>query len=159
MLDIFMFVPISQPPHHPITPSIDQVKLIAMSNSDGFTPNNSLQQMYETKVVDEDLDVEFSDEELESIAGRIRTASSYYSDVFVGNYQVIAFRNFQQYLGNQHYQIAYIKQQFRRYGIPISDLAAAELSQHLRAVAPRVIKGQRAGFNIDLRTGRVYYNR
>ena len=42
---------------------------IAMSNIDGFTHNHLLQQVYGTQVLDEDLDLGLSYEELESVVG------------------------------------------------------------------------------------------
>jgi hypothetical protein len=119
-----------------------QPKMISMatSNIDGTT------------ALDED--VELSDEELGLIAGASRVATSKCSDVFVNGQQIISLDSVLRYENNHQGLIDYIKRQF---GGSISDLVAGELSQHLRAVAPRVIKGERGGFKINLNNGQVCY--
>ncbi len=114
---------------------------IAMSNIDGTT------------VLHED--VELSDEELELIAGRSKVAHSYCSDVFVDGNQIISFSSVLRYENDHQGLINHIKRQF---GGSISDLVAGVLSDNLRAVAPRVIKGERGGFKINLDNGQVCYN-
>lgn len=122
-----------------------QPKMIsmAMSNLDG------------TRVLDED--VELSDEELELIAGHSRQATSQCSDVFVDGRKIIDFNNF-PYRSNQRVQIDYIKEEFGKKGVHISDTAAGILSNHLRHIAPLVIKGERQGFILDLESGQLDYN-
>jgi hypothetical protein len=119
-----------------------QPKMIsmAMSNIDGTT------------VLDEDL--ELNDEELELIAQRSRVATSICSDVFVNGQQIISLDSVLQYENDHQGLIDFIKRQFRG---SISDLVAGVLSDNLRAVAPRVIKGQRGGFKINLENGQVCY--
>lgn len=150
MLDIFLFVLISPTADLPISPSTNQERLMAMSNTDGFTPNHLLQQVNGTTVLDEDVDIKFSDEELELIAGHSKVGVSYASDVFVDGRQIISLNSVLRLQNDQQRLIDFIIRQFRAYRIPIEYIAAAELSQHLRAEAPRVVKRQHRGFKIRL---------
>jgi len=132
---------------------------MAMPNIDGFTPNQLWQQMHGTTVLDEDL--ELSDEGLELIAGGSEVGTSYCSDVFVHGTKIIDFRyDVRPYVNRNDHQglINHIKTRFNDSRIPISDLVAGVLSENLRDVAPRVIKGERGGFRINLNNGQVCYN-
>ena len=131
MLPIFMFVLPSPSPHLPIP-----------------------------MVVDEDINLEFSDEELESIAGMPISygyAESYDSDVIVGGRRIISLNSVLAFENNHQGLINYIKERFSASGIRISPLAAGVLSDNLRAEAPRVIKRAHRGFRLDLNTGRLVY--
>lgn len=179
MLDIVLFALSSLPSDLPISPSINlaesnskcirqhgstsvvpmgiqpKIILMAMSNTNGFTPKHLLPQMYGTTVLDED--VELDDKELELIAGNSKEATSKCSDVFVDGTKIIDFNNF-PYSSDQRVQIDYIKKEFGNKGVHISDTAAGILSNHLRHIAPLVTKGERKGFRLDLETGQFSYN-
>jgi hypothetical protein len=138
-----------------------QAKMIsmAMSNIDGFIPNHLLPQMYGTTVLHED--VELSDEELELIAGGSQVADSYSSDVFIDGRKIIDFRyDVQNYVERNDHQglIDHIKNQLDQAQISYDFRVPGVLSDNLRAVAPRVIKGERGGFKINLNTAQVCYN-
>jgi hypothetical protein len=121
--------------------------LIAMSNADGFTPNQLLQQLYGTTVLDEDL--ELSDEELELAQGGQKQAKTYCSDVFVGGQQIISFNSIQQFVERpaRHQElINYIQSQFERNNIPVGSAGITaqqiygRIAEHLRATAPHTDK-------------------
>ncbi|MDJ0734841.1 MAG: hypothetical protein QNJ47_12360 [Nostocaceae cyanobacterium] len=176
MLDIVLFALSSPPADLPISPSINLVransKCVRRHRSMSVSPmaiqpkmiskamsNKAMSNIDGTTVLDED--VELSDEELDLIAGPSRVATSMCSDVFVGRRKIIFFSSVQRYRGNHQGLINHINRRFRKFRIPIAYQAARELSQHLRAVAPRVIKGQRSGFKIKLtgrNAGQVCYN-
>jgi len=150
MLDIVLFVLTSPTADLPISLSTNQVRSVAMSDIEGFTPNYLLQQMYGTK----DVDVELNDEELELIAGGSIVANSYGSDVIVGNRRIISLNEVLGYKNNHPGLIQLIK---NRFGRNITDLAAGVLSDNLRDEAPRAVKRQHRGFIINLRTGQLCY--
>lgn len=160
MLDIVLFALTSPPADLSISPSTNQVSSVAVSNIDGFTPNHLLQQIYGTKVLHEDVDAELSDKELELIAGASEVAESYNSDVIVDGITIISLDSVLRRQNDQQELINYINKRFRAFRIPIEYIAAAELSQHLRAEAPRVVKRQHRGFKIRLtgvHAGQVCY--
>ena len=159
MLDIVLFVLTSPPADLPISPSTNQVRSVAMSNIDGLIPNHLLQQMYGTKVIDEDVDVELSDEELELIAGRPTHVTSYNSDLFLNRRLIMSYGEFAQFMASHddHQEIAFIENRFRRYGIPITGQAAAIIWNNLRATAPIIQKRAHRGFTVDLNTGQLSY--
>jgi hypothetical protein len=138
------------------------VKLIAMSNSDEFTPNQ-LQQIYGRNVVDEDVSLEFSDEELESIAGMPKSTGhvkSYDSDLFLEDRgKIMSYNEFSQVMrrSDDHQEIAFIQARFRRYGVNISLQVAGVIWNNLRATAPILIKRAHRGFTVDLNTGQLSY--
>ena len=164
MLDIVLFVLTSPPVDLLISPSTNQVKSMAMSNSDGFTPNHLLQQMYGTNVVDEDVNVELGDEDLELIAGMPRTngsGRSYESDIIVGNRVIVNYPSFLQYMKghDDHQQINYIRNQFQASGIPVgNEQVYGVIWNNLRNLTPVMIKRSHRGFTVDLNTGQLSYN-
>lgn len=160
MLDLFVFLSTSQPSHLSISPSINEVRSVAMSNVDGFTPNHLLQQIYGTQLLDQDVDLKLSDEELELIASQMPQCESsdsncvvsINSDVSVGGKKIIEFDNF-PYNQDQHQQINYIMNAFAEAKPPIrriSKQTAGIISNHLRATAPIDTKRAHCGFTIDL---------
>ncbi|BBD65511.1 hypothetical protein NIES4072_08140 [Nostoc commune NIES-4072] len=161
MLDIVLFVLTSPLADLPISPSINQVKSVAISNIDGSTPNHLLQQVYGTKVLDEDVDVELGDEELELIAGRPRYITSYNSDIILYNYKIMSYGEFAQFARghDDHQEIAFIERRLKDSGIPISWQAAAVIWNNLRATAPIIQKRAHRGFRVDLHTGQLSYIR
>jgi hypothetical protein len=131
-----------------------------MSNIDGLTPNHLLQQVYETNVVDEDVDVEFSDEELELIAGSPTIVSSYTSDIILNNQVIVDYASFRQYMNSHddHQQIAYIRNQFQARGIRVgNEQVYGVIWNNLRSLTPVEIKRAHRGFTVDLNTGQLSY--
>jgi hypothetical protein len=109
-----------------------------------------------TTVLDED--VELSDEELELIAQRrSRVARSICSDVFIGGAEIVSFSSVLAYENDHQGLIDHIRNQLDQAQISYDFRVPAVLSDNLRAVAPRVIKGQRGGFKINLNTAQVCY--
>jgi hypothetical protein len=137
--------------------------LMAMSNADGFTPNQLLQQFYGTTVLDKDL--ELSDEELELARGGQggqKDAKTYCSDVFVGGQQIISFSSIQPFVEKpEKHQalIKYIRKRFESNNIPVGSAGItaqqiyARIAEHLRATAPIETKREHRGLKIAL-TGR-----
>ena len=148
MLHLFLFVPTS--------PSI-----MAMSNTDGFTPNHLLQQMYGTNVIDEDVDLEFSDKELELIAGRPEEVDSYDSDLYLHGHLILSYREFEQFVRshpNEWQQITYVQNKIRNNGVNTTQTVAGVIWNNLRATAPIIIKRAHRGFRVNLSTGELVYN-
>jgi hypothetical protein len=141
MLDIVLFVLTSPPADQPISPLSNQVTSVAKSNIDGFTSNNLLQQMYGTQVVDEDIDLKFSDKD---------KACSKDSDVIVGGNQIISLDTVLQYENDHPGLIKLINERFKNADIPITQRAAEVLSNNLRHEAPRVTKRVHRGFKVKL---------
>lgn len=175
MLDIFILVPTSLPLHPTISPSINEVRSVAMSNVDEFTPNHLLQQMYETQVLYKDVDLELSDEELELIAGQKLDVTSCFgnqdkchSDIFYQNEKIIDYDSFLEFMaqeGEQWKQIDYICEQFEQKELLNCDpqgndrnVIAAQIWQQLRDKGPVAVKQQRGGFTVDLKTGQLTFN-
>lgn len=157
-------------------PSINEVKSVAMSNLDGVTPNHLLQQMYGTQVLDEDVDLELSDEELELVAQRRRLVNTVcvgnsgncHSDVFYQGQKIIDYNSFLAFMSRESdgwKQIDYICNQFQRRGLLNCDLRghdrnviAAVIWNNLRDRGPVAVKNRRGGFTVDLRTGQLTFN-
>lgn len=182
MLHIFISVAASLPSHLPISQSINEVRSVAMSNVNGVTPDHLLQQMYGngTQVSDEYVDLDLSDEELESVRGLASNVNSEHSDVFYQGTKIIDYADFTAQRLNHHEQIDYI---CKRLPAPIDQSCcldpqqtrchesvngrkpagdrqiAAEISQQIRVLAPIAIKEQRGGLNVDLSIGKVTYRR
>jgi hypothetical protein len=160
MLDMFILASTSLSLHPTISASINDMRAVVMSNVYGITPNHLLQQMYGTQVLDEDIDLELSDEELELIAKKppvcyssANTACTKGSDVFVGNQQIIDFGdiNNKGLLKPEKHDdlINYIRQRFGN--IPVSNPQIyARIAEHIRATAPIQTKRQRGGIKIAL---------
>ncbi|MDM9583672.1 hypothetical protein [Nostoc sp. GT001] len=129
-----------------------------MSNIDGFTSNNLLQQMYGTQFIDEDVDLKLSDEELELIANQQLAkcdhdkdkACSKDSDVIVGGNQIISLDTVLQYENDHPGLIRLINERFKNADIPITQRASEVLSNNLRHEAPRVTKRVHRGFKVKL---------
>ncbi|MDZ8089203.1 MAG: hypothetical protein RMY16_27175 [Nostoc sp. DedQUE12b] len=140
-----------------------------MFNIDGFTPNALLQQMYGTQVLDEDVDLELSDEELELIANtppECKKTSpidicSRDSDVFVGDKEIISFSSIQQFVEKpeRHQElIQYIRSRFQANGIRIdNEQVYGVIAENLRATAPIDTKRAHQGFKINLKTAQLCY--
>lgn len=175
MLDIVLFVLTSPHADLPISPSTNQVRSVAISNVDGVTPNHLLQQMYKTQVLDEDVDLELSDEELESVVAQHGNVNSAHSDVFYRGSKIIDYGDFSARRLNHHQQIDYICNQLPA---PIDKNCclnpqkrscherqrrdrqiAGVISDQIRAQAPVAIKYRRGGLNVNLSTGQVTYRR
>ncbi|MEG4107484.1 hypothetical protein [Microcoleus sp. S13_C5] len=131
--------------------------LVAMSNVEGFTQNQLLQQLDGTTVLDEDL--ELSDEELELAQGGATTATSKCSDVFVGGKQIISFPDIQQFVERPERQqelINYIRHQFERNHIPVgnqghpAEQIYALIALNIGYTAPINIKRVSNGFRLAL---------
>lgn len=131
--------------------------LIAMSNADGFTPNQLLQQLYGTTVLDEDL--ELSDEELELAQSGQKDAKTYCSDVFVGGQQIISFSSIQPFVERpeRHQElINHIRSRFESNNIPVGSAGIpaeqiyGRIAEHLRATAPIETKREHRGLKIAL---------
>ncbi|MFB2917598.1 hypothetical protein ACE1CB_03795 [Aerosakkonema sp. BLCC-F2] len=138
-----------------------------MSNVEGVTPNHLLQQIYGTQLLDEDVDLKLSDEELELIAmdmpqcesSNTKCLASLDSDVFVGDTQIISFSSIKPYVEKDNHQelINYLKGEFSKAGISISDQAVGVLSNNLRATAPIITKREHQGFIMNLSNGNLCY--
>lgn len=159
----------------PVSGSMDirpKMISIAMSNIDGFKPNHLLQQMYKTQVLDEDVDLGLSNEELESVAGKTTSvvatdANTQCSDVFVNNTRIIDINEFLKVGSDPNAQLDYI---CNRLPDPINqqccldqkipcpggrnDRNTAEVIRQ-QLVAPGVKQRYPNGFNIVLETGQV----
>jgi hypothetical protein len=131
--------------------------LIAMSNADGFTLNQLLQQLYGTTVLDEDL--KLGDEELELAQGGPKVSKTYCSDVFVDGQQIISFSSIQPFVERpeRHQElINYIQSQFERNNIRVGSAGITaqqiygRIAEHLRATAPIETKRQHRGLKIAL---------
>ena len=186
MLDIFILVSTFSSPHVPISPSISQVQvsqddyskckqehgsksvlnsgiqpkmiLMAMSNLDGFTPNQLLPQLYGTTVLDDDLDL--SDEDLELAEGGADVAKTYCSDVFVGTKQIISFPSINKDLlkPEKHEElINYIQAQFGSIPVGNEGITPRQIygliADQLRDTAPIETKRAHGGYKLAL-TGR-----
>ena len=174
MLDIVLFALTSPPADLSISPSTNPVISVAISNVDGFTPNHLLQQVYGTQVLDEDVDLGLSDEELESVAGNAASVvatnvNSHDSDVFYGRTKIIDYGSFLDFMNREPdgwKQIDYICNKFERRGLLNCDprgndrnVIAAEIWQQLRDKGPVAIKRQRGGFTVNLKTGQLTFRR
>lgn len=129
-----------------------------MSDSDGFTPNHLLQQMYGTQIVDEDIDLELSDEELELIAGIRDTCmgcESTTSDIFYDDKLIIDYHEFKTKIqtdrtDDDQQEIDYFKEQFKQKAeITIHEDVARELWQQLRAQGAVDVKIAHKGFRYN----------
>ncbi|MDZ7994242.1 MAG: hypothetical protein RM022_031475 [Nostoc sp. EfeVER01] len=166
MLDIVLFALTSSPANLPMSPSINEVRSVAMSNVDGFTPNDLLQQIYGTQVLDEDVDLELSDEELESVIGQSGNINGAPSDVFFQGNRIIDYSDFLRSDSDPNQQLNYIcnrlpdpidKQCCLDQRIPCpngrNDRNTAEVIRQ-QLVSPEV-KRARGGFDINLQTGQL----
>jgi hypothetical protein len=170
MLDIVLFALTSSPANLPMSPSINEVKSVAMSNVDGVTSNHLLPQMYGTTVLDEDVDLELGDEELELIAqahGRGGNADSAHSDVFYRGQKRIDYGSFLAFMRrepDEWKQIGYVCNAFRdvlncnRQSNDFNVIAPV-IWNNLRDRGPVAVKEQRGGFTVDLSTGQLTFNR
>lgn len=150
-----------------MSPSIDEVRSMAMSNVDGVTPNHLLQQTYGTQVLDEDVDLELSDEELESVVAQHGNVDSAHSDVFYRGQKRIDYGSFLAFMRREPdgwNQITYICNAFRdvlncnRQSHDFNVIAPV-IWQQLRDRGPVAVKQQRGGFTVDLSTGQLTFNR
>jgi hypothetical protein len=167
MLNIVLFALTSSPANLPMPPSINEVKSVAMSNVDGVTSNHLLPQMYGTTVLDEDVDLELSDEELESVVARGGNVNSVHSDVFYRGQKRIDYGSFLEFMRREPdgwNQISYVCNAFRdvlncnRQSHDFNVIAPV-IWQQLRDRGPVAVKQQRGGFTVDLRTGQLTFNR
>ena len=176
MLDIFILASTFLPPHPPISPSINEVRSVAMSNVDGVTPNSLLQQIYGTQILDKNVDLELNDEELELVASRRMVVScpsgntdNCHSDVFYQGRKIIDYNSFLEFMKRETdgwKQIDYICNQFERSRLLNCDprgndrnVIAAVIWNNLRDSGPVAVKQKRGGFTVDLMTGELTFNR
>lgn len=174
MLDIFILASTSLPPYPPISPSINEVRSVVVSNVDGVTPNHLLQQIYGTQILDEDVDLELSDEELESVAGNATSVvasevNTHVSDVFINGNKIIDIDEFLRSDSNPNSQLNYICE---RLPYPINKDCCIDRQAHIQKcfnrddrgkaevirqqlLAPAVKQKYPNGFNIVLETGQV----
>ena len=147
-------------------PSINEVKSVAMSNLDGVTPNHLSQQVYGTQVLDDDVDLELSDEQLELIAVAADVDSPH-SDVFYRGQKRIdydSFLEFQKGEPNEWNQISYICKAFSdvlncdRQSHDFN-VVAAEIWQQLRNPTAVLVKRAHNGFTVNLKTGKLTFRR
>lgn len=126
-----------------------------MSNFEGFTLNHLLQQMYGKTDVDEDVDVELSDEELELIAGG-GWGQSYFSDLEYNGKTIVKLEKLKKISGEWD-QIHYIKQLFNNNGIRMSDQGAQVIWNHTREENVRLLKREYRGLEFETETGQIKY--
>ncbi|MFM6395640.1 hypothetical protein, partial [Planktothrix sp.] len=127
-------------------------------------PNQLLQQLYGTTVLDENLelsneDLELSDEDLELAQSGVKVSKTYCSDVFVDGQQIISFSSIQPFVEKpeRHEElINYIQSQFESNNIPVGNAGItarqiyARIAEHLRATAPIETKREHRGLKIAL---------
>ncbi|MEG4048325.1 hypothetical protein [Microcoleus sp. Pol17_C1] len=146
-----------------------------MSNVDGVTPNHLLQQMYGTQVLDEDVDLELSDEELELVQGQVVTScilpngdvKKGCSDIYYGNDKIIDYASFLAFMDREPdgwKQIDYICKKFEERRLldcnpqgNDRNVIAAEIWQQIRDRTGVLVKQAHNGFTIDLKTGKLTY--
>ena len=159
MLEIFGLVHASLPLHPSISLSINEVNSVTMF-VDGVTPNRLLQRMDVTQILDKDVDLELSDEELELVAGNVNTSTS---DVFYNGDLIVDYDSFltvrDENPTDQWAQSKYICNEFQVRGLLDCN------NDHTRLVVVPVILQQLLhpdvkrlypnGFNINLGNGQV----
>lgn len=170
MLEIFLLGSTSLPLHSPIFPSVNEVRSVIMSNVDGVTPNH----LYGMQVLDEDVDLDLSDEELESVVGNRHEVFSpcgdvnnVCSDIYYENQLIVDYDEFLAFMDREPdpwKQIDYVCKKFEEKGLlncnpegNDMNVIAAEIWQQIRHRTGVLIKNARNGFTIDLNTGRVTY--
>lgn len=186
MLDIFFILASTSPTSHlSISPSMSQVQSIATSNVDGVTPHRLLQQMYGTQVLDEDVDLELSDEELESVVAGSGDQNHSGSDIIVYNdtigstgrvksekYQngrtIVTFESMRPFVdpdlkdaryNRQDLLINHIAEGFKNAGIydKIDPRLPGFLSNQVRDNAPIIIKNEFGALMFNLKDARFCY--